>query len=68
MPVNWTKNDPVKEKAWERAVEIFKKQYKRSPKGDDYAIVMTIAKSIVKGKKSKNEGFEKLKDILWEIQ
>lgn len=52
MPANWTKGSKKKEAAWERAKKIVEKddKYKDMPEDRKYAIMMTIAKNIYKGK------------------
>jgi len=70
MPVNWVKDDPKKEKAWKRAKDIFKDQTKKKEDNwgpEEWAQVMSIAKSIVKSKKE-NTLKKSIKEIAENIQ
>ena len=67
MPANWTKGNPEREKAWNKAKAQFKKQTKKKEEnwGDsEWAQVMSIAKKML-GEEQETD-FESFVDTLLE--
>ena len=59
MPLSWTRGDPKREAAWERAKGRVREQYPKVREGSDrfYRLVMTIARNMTKMKREKTAGF-----------